>query len=421
MVGSLSDALPGKQSRITRCLIRLSTALAFLCVVLANKIFKQHIRSPSEQSEQKKYATTANTTQCTPAQLSIIQQQLPADDCERYQDQPYTQMCSLVYATRCPDNSGWLGKYYSKLHSQPSPPPPFLGIFVGCNKGLDAVDAMRMGSGNPIFDKFVWKDAMTNHGRNKLGRDVCNQASVPQFFLPEDVSQDNNSTENPADNDSFSNYSSSSSQVHCIEPMPATAIALHKAAYLTRYDKMNFTVTHAAISRQNGQAPFPRSKKVGIENGGIGKGLCLPGRCMNVTMYRLDTYIEKFVPENMPINYLSVDVEGYDYEVLMGGTRNALSRVHYLEFEYNWMGPWKKQPLSQAIEHLDQLGLTCYWAGFNNTIWRITNCWLDQYDIHFWSNIACVNRNFEAVREIAEDMEKLFLETLFREDAVRDF
>ncbi len=75
------------------------------------------------------------------------------------------------------------------------------------------------------------------------------------------------------------------------------------------------------------------------------------------------------------------------------------------------------------IEYLDrQFGFTCYWAGFNNTIWRITNCWLDYYEAHFWSNIACVNRNIEDVQDIADNMERLFMETLDKGDeAVRDF
>ena len=124
----------------------------------------------------------------------------------------------------------------------------------------------------------------------------------------------------------------------------------------------------------------------------------------------------------MPINYLSIDVEGYDYEVLMGANK-TLPHVHYLEFEYNWVGAWKDTTLSQAIQHLDtEFGFTCYWAGFNDTIWRITNCWLDHYDVKFWSNVACVNRNAIEVRDVAHDMERLFNETLRRGgDAVRDY
>jgi hypothetical protein len=87
------------------------------------------------------------------------------------------------------------------------------------------------------------------------------------------------------------------------------------------------------------------------------------------------------------------------------------------------VGPWKDQPLYDVIEFLYvQFGFTCYWAGFNNTIWRITNCWLDHYESHSWSNIACVNRNFHEVNDLAEDMEDLFMETLRKgEDVVRDY
>ena len=54
--------------------------------------------------------------QCTPAELSMIKQQLPPGDCIKTRDKPWGQTCSLTYATRCPD-SVWLEDYYTKLHS----------------------------------------------------------------------------------------------------------------------------------------------------------------------------------------------------------------------------------------------------------------------------------------------------------------
>lgn len=38
---------------------------------------------------------------CTAAELSIIKQQLPPDDCRKYAGQPWMQQCSMSYATRC--------------------------------------------------------------------------------------------------------------------------------------------------------------------------------------------------------------------------------------------------------------------------------------------------------------------------------
>lgn len=191
-----------------------------------------------------------------------------------------------------------------------------------------------------------------------------------------------------------------------------------------QYTKEGFSVSHAAISKENGVTPFVDSD-VGTENKGISNNCNkTPESCVNVTMYSLDSYLEKFVPKDVSINYLSVDVEGYDYEVLSGGMdagSTALKRVQYLEFEYNWMGPWARTPLSVAINNLDRQGFTCYWPGFNRTIWRITKCWLDHYDMHFWSNVACVNRNSVEVQDMAWDMERMFTETMTRSDAIRDY
>ena len=39
--------------------------------------------------------------QCTIEELGVIKRQLPPDDCVEYATQPWTQRCSLSYATRC--------------------------------------------------------------------------------------------------------------------------------------------------------------------------------------------------------------------------------------------------------------------------------------------------------------------------------
>ncbi len=40
---------------------------------------------------------------------------------------------------------------------------------------------------------------------------------------------------------------------------------------------------------------------------------------------------------------------------------------------------------------------------------RITECWLDQYNTGFWSNVACVNKktNLELARRM-EDLHQMF-------------
>ena len=344
---------------------------------------------------------------CTPDQLLLIQQQLPPHDCETNKRQPWTQQCSFSYATQCPDAT-WIEDFYSKKHKTKSNRnETFTGMFVGCNKGMDAVNTLRMGSGNPSINKDEWKIAMTRGGKETLGGSVCNQANLPQFELHDHNAQHNNKT-------SSESQSTTLSQVHCIEPMPSTYQALSQSAKQLQWDAQGLIVTHAAISKSNGTIPFP-SGKAGRENLGIANcdGHEADGvNCVNVDMFSLDTYVQKFVHHDGPIDFLSIDVEGFDIDVILGGP-STLKRVHYLEFEYNWMGSWKNQKLSETIRLLDEtFNFTCYWPGYDGNIWRITDCWLDYYDLHFWSNVACVNRGVEQMKDVAEDMERLFLETL---------
>mmetsp|Transcript_6267 Transcript_6267/g.13262 ORF Transcript_6267/g.13262 Transcript_6267/m.13262 type:complete len:101 (+) Transcript_6267:25-327(+) len=77
------------------------------------------------------------------------------------------------------------------------------------------------------------------------------------------------------------------------------------------------------------------------------------------------------------------------------------------------MGSWKNQKLSDSIRLLDEeYDFTCYWPGYDGNIWRITDCWLDYYDLHFWANVACVKRGVKEVEDMAERMEELFQKTL---------
>merc|ERR1712194_545289 len=57
--------------------------------------------------------------------------------------------------------------------------------------------------------------------------------------------------------------------------------------------------------------------------------------------------------------------------------------------------------------------MTCYWAGIDR-LWRITNCWMAYFDLHAWSNVACVNRRL--VPSMASKMEELFEHTLSETD-----
>ena len=118
------------------------------------------------------------------------------------------------------------------------------------------------------------------------------------------------------------------------------------------------------------------------------------------------------------IDLLSVDVEGYDWDVLLGGDA-TLKRVNYLEFEYHQVGNWPNHQLSTAIDKLKGQGFVCYWAGAFGQLWRISDCWQEYYNLHYWSNVACVNVNQPSVETMAQRMEELFLQTLAQGDKIR--
>jgi hypothetical protein len=55
--------------------------------------------------------------------------------------------------------------------------------------------------------------------------------------------------------------------------------------------------------------------------------------CKRIKQYKFDT--SQFVlPTSQPIDFLSIDVEGFDWDVLLGANR-TLDEVNYLEFGYN--------------------------------------------------------------------------------------
>jgi FkbM family methyltransferase len=108
-------------------------------------------------------------------------------------------------------------------------------------------------------------------------------------------------------------------------------------------NKKEFVVTHAAVSSRNGIVKFPDGE-AGQEAYSITHCDQSPSIrnpfCVDVNMYSLDSYVEKFVKSRGPINMLSIDAEGWDFDVLFGGS-TTLDRTYYLEFEYHRRGVFR--------------------------------------------------------------------------------
>jgi len=340
---------------------------------------------------------------CTNNEITEIRKQIMGHCPIKF---PHLQRCSITKATSCIGTS-WLTEHYTNLHKDAHGTgyaESFLGISIGCNKGLDAVETMRMGTSNMKFDKSMWWDTM-NQGINNLSEPYCaNEKNMThQFHIKSDVSAIKRKGE-----------------MHCVEAFPLNYNTLKYSAEKLGLEEEGFVVTNSVISTKDGKIAFPSGEKgkevAGVEN--LSMASCegkqyrditmVKEKCKEVDGFTLNSYVKKKVISQGPINILTIDVEGYDFDVLLGSKGHALDRVEYLEFEVNWMGAWYDQKLSDAIELVEARKFTCYWAG-DDRLWRISGCWNEEYNIKFWANIACVHHSQQSLGDI---MENIFQRTL---------
>eukprot|EP00521_Asterionellopsis_glacialis_P007065 CAMPEP_0195282080 /NCGR_PEP_ID=MMETSP0707-20130614/1120_1 /TAXON_ID=33640 /ORGANISM="Asterionellopsis glacialis, Strain CCMP134" /LENGTH=427 /DNA_ID=CAMNT_0040341031 /DNA_START=52 /DNA_END=1335 /DNA_ORIENTATION=+ len=350
----------------------------------------------SEKAKDKKKASTKSSTldltrKCSAAELKTIHTHLPSKYCYGVK----TKKCSIREATKCPVEN-WLTNY---IQARTDIKDSFLGMSIGCNKGDDAIDTARMSSFNETYDHEKWLKALgpeLTEGKMACGEN-SNHFVASSSSKPKAVKK---------------------IEMHCIEPMPDTANALKGAAASLQLDTSEFVITQAAVSLSTGTAFFPTQKRgwfasgknlVGAEDQTLASCEKNKAGCTEVPLYSMDDYVDKFVKSDGPIHILGIDAQGYDFDVMKGGSK-TLDRTEFLEFEYDGYGNWIDQNLNDAIDMLDEKGFSCYWAG-HNKLWRITGCWQDYYGRYSdWSNIACVHR--ERNQELGQIMEQTFEETL---------
>jgi FkbM family methyltransferase len=384
----------------------LTWVLAFFCAVLVARFIRTLTAPTSSDGGTAKTSTNKGNAalpfpkQCSADQMATILKQLPADTCSEGGN------CAMAYATQCSDSVWWDEQFLAKASKKEktsnsaasSSSSPRVAIYVGCNKGFDAVNALRLLSSDGTYDRTSWSD---HFFQGVPQRGWCGQQTGPEAVVGAAAGL-------TIHNDAM---------VHCIEPMPTTVAELQRAAAELKWDK-RLIVSNVAMSNTDGTALFPNEKhNVGTESTSLddctGAGL---SNCETVTVSRLDTFISKhFTDPNAKIDFLSIDTEGYDFEVIQGGV-NTLKRAKYLEFEYHSTSLWLTHTLSETLAILTDHGFVCYWAGAYGHIWRITNCWHDHYDIHGFSNVACVNLHEAAIsaetKALYDRMEDLFAQTL---------
>jgi FkbM family methyltransferase len=215
--------------------------------------------------------------------------------------------------------------------------------------------------------------------------------------------------------------------MHCVEPIPSTVKQLQASVTELGLDGAHtsslqkFIVSPCAISEQDSSGIlFPSKVPTGVENLSLAACDTSPEEqerygCQEVPVYSLNTYGERFLSDELRdptqnIQILNIDAEGYDFNIMKGG-KDVLKRTEYLEFEVHLRKPWRHQSLKEAVDMLDNIGFSCYWAG-HGSLWRLNGdgCFLDHYEDKCWSNVACANRRLAS--ELTEIMEEIFIETL---------
>jgi hypothetical protein len=287
---------------------------------------------------------------CTAPQMATLKIQLPEEGCSRF---PWSQACSFTQATKGCQDPFWIRELYASQKLQ----DPFVAVFVGCDTAFDAMDILHAASRKSKYDVKSWKDSVSKADPDSK-KDTCVRKTL-----------------------TFPSPDPQTAKVYCLEPKQSNYDAMVKAK---------------------------QDLDMGADELILDK-MFIPDKAGALSHYLTTT---KRIPADATIHYLSVSAGGDDWDVLMG-SQDTLKRIQYIDFEYSWNGNWSGHPLKALIDMLKQSGFACYWSGNNgDNLWRITDCWLDFYNIHHWAHLTCVNTNLPEIAPVAKQMEALFDATL---------
>ena len=256
--------------------------------------------------------------------------------------------CAFTKATTC-NRPTWFQEFHKSITMNDK---PFRALFVGCDKGKEAVNALRMGSRNERYSIQAWFEQLDpQHAPQLLKAKNC-------FGQVEGIA----------------NVPDREASVVCLEPS-LTEQLTHSAQELGWNIALTFVQPSSTVSLDEFVPTVP----------------------------------QKF-PASEPIHFLYISSFGYAFNILKAA-KETLARVQYVEFEYTWKGAWAEQHLADAVAMLQKKGFVCYWPG-EDRLWRLSGCWQEYYSTHSWSRVACVNTAMPETKPLVDLMEQRFAETL---------
>ena len=355
---------------------------------------------------------------CTSEQLDVVSEQLPPAGCLKRENKPWIYWdCSFANKTYCGNaNPHW---FFDFIHQSKNVDETFRGIIVGCNKGYEALELLRIvspPSRNKTYDWKQWRDTFSGNATDDLTAEI-------------DLSVDC-----PINGKATSNTRASATKnvhVYCIDAMPNTIDRLNRTkqelGYGDELDIVKMVVSDQVISQG---IPVLVTDMIGSMAVGPyhWKRKCKKNAdsdCVNVFQGSIDHLVESKpalratttdaetgLNTSPLIQFLSITAETSDYDVLKGAAKN-LGRIQYIDFSYDWNANWTYKDLKDLIFRLKKKGFVCYFTGSNGEdMWRITDCWLDHYGLKFPASIGCTNANIPEAEPLLERMEGMFLKTL---------
>lgn len=285
-------------------------------------------------------------------------------------------------ASRCPMEP-WIVPWAVTVQQNPQV-KQFTAIEVGCNKATDALMLMRLFTQSEAVDMVSWLNE-THFGKFACPLDWELWKKIVQMNLQ-----------------GLQTY-----HHFCLEPVQENYQYVRAAAHKLGLDHLGLHVHQLALSSTDTPPTidFPHARR-GQEHFGIDVGARI-GQTYAVNVSTLDKFVWK---ENIKeVNILKIDTEGNDARVLLGAVQ-TLTRLkpEYLIFENHKVGHWSKFDLKDAVDFLDNVFYTCFWATRKGTLVRLTGCWDARYStMKGWSNVACYHRNS---RELGMLMEQSCLD-----------
>ena len=350
----------------------------------------------ANQPSVEEFPTTANfPPQCTPHQRLELQRQLPPERCKAYAKTPWKKKagCSFSNSTKCGNsNPHWLYEHFDNKKD-------FTGVLVGCNKGFQAVELLRRLSSSKKYRVQEW---IEEFGKTDDKIDSTWECGIPMNDIP---------LENTVENKQI--------KLYCIDGAPNTIDRLQTTKTTLGYGD-DLDIVHTIIGEKHVEdgLSVKTTDPIGFQGSGhvhwANECKKKPKECEVAPATSIDAFIdskENLKATNTLIDYMSINAEGSDYQILKGAARN-LHRIQYIDFYYHWHGLWEKQDLQDLIYRLKKQGFVCYFTTNGRKLWRITDCWQDHYSIKFKASVGCVNANISASEPLLNTMEGIFRKTL---------